>query len=198
MIRSLLAIVLMSAALVACTGSEAAETPLMPAAQAAGLSAELQAIGAGLTAPAAAAVPVEPAEAAFAANGEFVSPSESAVAPMIPGRVAAVYVDEGARVREGQPLFALETEYLRLDVARAEAELARASAVLAETERDLARKEELRAKESIPPAAYDRSRAAHDQARAARAAAEAALRVAEQRLADAVVPAPFTGVVADR
>jgi membrane fusion protein (multidrug efflux system) len=133
-----------------------------------------------------------------AANGEFLSPAQSSVSPKIPGRIAAVMVDEGSRVAQGQPLAAMETDYLRLDVQRAEAELARASAVLAEAERDFARKDELRQKESVPQATYDRSRAAFEQARAGRAAADAALRIARQRLADSVIRSPLHGVVAQR
>ncbi|HEU5162770.1 MAG TPA: efflux RND transporter periplasmic adaptor subunit, partial [Thermoanaerobaculia bacterium] len=134
----------------------------------------------------------------LAANGEFVSPAQSSVAPKIPGRVARVLVDEGARVAQGQPLAALETDYLRLDVQRAEAELARASAAFAEAERDFKRKEELRQKESVPQATYDRSRGAFEQARAGKAAADAGVRMARQRLADSVIRSPLAGVVAER
>ncbi len=137
-------------------------------------------------------------EGTLAANGEFVSPAQSSVAPKIPGRVARVMVEEGARVTRGQPLAALETDYLRLDVDRAQAELARANAGLAEAERDFERKEELRQKESVPQATYDRSRAAFDQARAAKAAAGTGLEVARQRLADSIIRSPLTGVVAEK
>jgi membrane fusion protein (multidrug efflux system) len=137
-------------------------------------------------------------EGTLAANGEFISPAHSSVAPKIPGRVARVMVDEGTRVAKGQPLAALETDYLRLDVQRAEAELARASAALAEAERDFERKQELRQNESVPQAVFDRSRSAFDQARAGRAAADAGVRMARQRLADSVIRSPFAGVVAER
>ena len=126
------------------------------------------------------------------------SPAQSSVAPKIPGRVARVLVDEGARVAQGQPLAALETDYLRLDVQRAEAELARVNAAFAEAERDFKRKEELRQKESVPQATYDRSRGAFEQARAGRAAADAGVRMARQRLADSVIRSPLVGVVAER
>lgn len=147
---------------------------------------------AGQTAPAAVI------ENQLSATGEFISPSRSEVAPKIPGRVDAVYVDEGARVTRGQRLFSIESQYLRLDVQRAEAELARASAALGEAQRDFDRKKELREKNSIPQATYDRSQAAFEQARATRSAAQAALGTARQRLADATVPSPMTGVVAER
>ena len=47
----------------------------------------------------------------------------------LPGRVAAVYVDEGSRVSKGQPLLTLESDYLRLNLQRAEADAARAKAM---------------------------------------------------------------------
>ncbi|MFN2442717.1 MAG: efflux RND transporter periplasmic adaptor subunit [Thermoanaerobaculia bacterium] len=132
------------------------------------------------------------------ANGEFVSPSRSSVAPKIPGRVERVFVDEGARVQRGQPLLTLETDYFRLDVERARAELDRATAMRAEAERELSRKQELRQKDSVPQAVFDRAKAAFDQAVAAQSAANTGLRIANQRLADAVIRSPLTGVVAEK
>lgn len=146
-----------------------------------------------------------PAEAAgtvaggrVVANGELVSPVRSELAVKNPGRVARVYVDEGARVRRGQTLLTLETDYLSLELKRADAEVARAKAAASEAERDFKRKEELLAKESVSQAAYDRSRSAHESALAAVAAAEAARDLDRQKLRDAVLVSPITGVVAER
>jgi membrane fusion protein, multidrug efflux system len=132
------------------------------------------------------------------ANGEFVSPASSNVAPKIPGRVERIHVDEGARVQRGQPLLTLESDYFRLDVERARAELERATALRAEAERELGRKQELRQKDSVPQAVLDRAKAAHDQAVAAHSGASTGLRIANQRLADAVIRSPLTGVVAEK
>ena len=82
-------------------------------------------------------------------TGEFVSPSRSEVAPKEPGRVAAVYVDAGARVSRGQPLLTLETDYFRLEVQRAEADLARARAAEADARRDFDRKKGLRSHQLV-------------------------------------------------
>lgn len=131
-------------------------------------------------------------------TGEFISPSRSEVAPKQPGRVAAVYVDEGSRVSRGQNLFALETDYARLDIQRAEAELVRAKAAEDEARRDFERKKGLLGNQSIPQATFDRSQGTYDQARAARTGAEVALATAKQRLADSVIRSPLTGVVAER
>jgi membrane fusion protein, multidrug efflux system len=134
----------------------------------------------------------------FATSGEFVSPSRSHLAPRIPGRVAAVHVDAGATVRQGQPLATFETEYDRLELQRLEAELQRLSAMAGEAARDYERKKELRGKESIPQARYDQSLAALEQANAAKAGAAAGVAIAKQRVADKVLRAPFSGVIAER
>lgn len=131
-------------------------------------------------------------------TGEFISPSRSEVAPKMPGRVAAVYVDEGSRVGRGQTLLAMETDYARLDIQQAEAELTRARAAEEDARRDFDRKKGLLANESIPQATFDRSQGTYDQVRAARQAAEVALKTAKQRLTDSVIRSPMTGVVAER
>lgn len=131
-------------------------------------------------------------------TGEFVSPSRSEVAPKQPGRVAAVYVDEGSRVVRGQTLATLESDYLRIAVDQAAAEVARAKAAEEDARRDFERKKGLLGNQSIPQATYDRSQAAYEQAQASRAGAEAALALAKQRLADIVIRSPLTGVVGER
>jgi len=131
-------------------------------------------------------------------TGELVSPVSSDISAKFPGRVGKVFVDEGARVRRGQPLLEIETDYLKIDVDRAEAALARAKAAEGEARRDFQRKEGLVAKGSVSQAVYDRTRASLDQAEATRAEAEAALALAKQRLADAVMVSPIDGIVAER
>ncbi len=132
------------------------------------------------------------------ATGELVSPVTSEVAVRTPGRVGKVFVDEGDRVRRGQPLLALETEYLALDLKRAEAEVARAKAMAADAERDYKRKEDLVAKGSVAHAAFDRSQSNYQAAQAGVESAEATRDLARQKLADAVLQSPITGVVAER
>jgi membrane fusion protein (multidrug efflux system) len=132
------------------------------------------------------------------ANGELVAPVRSELAVKNPGRVARVYVDEGARVRRGQTLLTLESDYLALDLKRADAEVARAKAAAAEAERDFKRKGDLLAKESVSQAAFDRSRSAHESALAAVASAEAARDLSRQKLRDVTLVSPITGVVAEK
>ncbi|HEY0557387.1 MAG TPA: efflux RND transporter periplasmic adaptor subunit [Thermoanaerobaculia bacterium] len=156
---------------------------------------------AGAAAPASGASPQAPAATSLAAlepTGEFVSPSRSEVAPKEPGRVAAVYVDAGARVSRGQPLLTLETDYFRIDVQRTQADLARAKAAEDDARRDFERKKGLLGNQSIPQSTYDRSQALYEQAQAAKASAEASVALARQHLDDAVMRSPMTGVVSER
>lgn len=140
----------------------------------------------------------ESAQGTVNASGELVAPVTSEVAMRMPGRVGKVFVDEGERVRRGQPLLSLETEYLVLELKRADADVARAKAMASDAERDFHRKEELIAKGSVARAAYDRSQSSYEAARAGVQSAEANRDLARQKLADAVLHSPITGVVAER
>lgn len=137
-------------------------------------------------------------DARLALTGEFVAQVRSDLVPRTGGRVGQVFVDEGQTVRRAQPLLQIETEYLKLDVARAEADLRRAEAAATDAGRDLERKKGLAQKGSVSQATFDRSQSGADQADAARQAARAALDLARQRLADATLVSPVDGVVAER
>ena len=146
--------------------------------------------------------PSAPAQAETAnvlsATGEFVSPVRSELAGKIPGRVARLHVDEGSRVRRGQPVLQLETDYTSLSLRAAEAEIARAKAALDEAARDLARKRELVGKGSVPQATFDRSRAVHEQAAAGYSAARAQADLLRQQLADSTLRSPVDGIIAEK
>jgi membrane fusion protein (multidrug efflux system) len=146
------------------------------------------------TDPATGAAP----SATVEATGELVSPVQSELAVRMPGRVGRMYVDEGARVRKGQPLLTLETQYLQLEVERSTAEVARANAAAGDAKRDLERKRDLLAKGSVAQAAFDRSESTASGADAAVLAAKATRDLARQRLEDAVLRSPIDGVVAEK
>jgi HlyD family secretion protein len=142
----------------------------------------------------------------------------------VSGIIAAVHVEEGDRVRRGQPLFELDRERLEARVAerRAELELRRANARYdlvgrAEAERDRARRDleriselherdvasrielerfehELRVAEIALRDAYAEVAAR----KAAVAQARELLRQAERDLANSIVRAPIDGVVIQR
>jgi RND family efflux transporter MFP subunit len=188
------------AALAALAGCGRAPQKAETSATAPPLPVDVQSVQA-VASPAAATAPGADALTAagrLSLTGEFVAPIRSDLVPRTPGRVGRVLVDEGQLVRKGQALLELETDYLKLDLARAEADLARAEAGAKDAERDFERKKGLASKGSVSQAAYDRSQAGAEQATAAQAAARAALDTARQRLADAVLTSPVDGVVAAR
>jgi membrane fusion protein (multidrug efflux system) len=143
-------------------------------------------------------IPASTKEGRLTFSGEFASPMQSDVAARITGRVGAVHASEGQRVHKGQPLLTLETEYLELDVEKAEAELLRAKAAAVEAGHELGRKQSLLAKGSVPQSTFDRAQAAEAQAQASLKLAEAGLGTARQRLKDATVTSPVDGVVIAR
>jgi membrane fusion protein (multidrug efflux system) len=164
------------------------------------LPADVQSVQA-VASPAEAAAPgadVLRAGGRLELTGELVAPIRSDLVPRTGGRVGRVLVDEGQLVRKGQPLLELETDYLKLDLARAEADLARAEAAARDAERDFERKKGLATKGSVSQAGFDRSQAGAEQATAACTAARAAADTARRRLADAVLTSPVDGVVAAR
>jgi RND family efflux transporter MFP subunit len=134
----------------------------------------------------------------FEATGEFVSPVRSELSPKLPGRVAKLYVDEGSRVRRGDPVLLLESDYARINLQSAEAEAARAKAARDEAARDLERKKELMGKNSIPRATFDRSQAMFEQTTASYAGANAQVALLRQQIADSTMRAPVDGIIAEK
>lgn len=197
-----LSVTILSLVLAACGGDSNAEQTATTAAtttEAPPLPSDVEAISTAITATTATTTAAAQADAnTYSATGEFVSPVRSELSARMPGRVARMYVDEGARVRRGQPVLLLETQYSQLNLQAANAEVARAKAARDEAARDLARKKELSAKDSIPRATLDRSQAAFDQTSAALQAASAQASLLRQQIADATLRAPVDGVVAEK
>jgi membrane fusion protein (multidrug efflux system) len=181
----------------AATDTEA--TPALPADVAHLATPETPAPAAAPTgAPAGTGQDLASGIASLEPTGEFISPSQSEVAPKQPGRVAAVYVDEGSRVARGQALATLESDYLKIAVDQAAAEVVRAKAAEEDARRDFERKKGLLGNQSIPQATFDRSQGTLEQAQASRTGAEASLALARQHLADIVIRSPLTGVIGER
>lgn len=198
-----LSLTILSLVLAGCGGDSNAEqtatTSSATTTEAPPLPADVEAISTAITATTATTTAAAQADAhTYSATGEFVSPVRSELSARMPGRVARMYVDEGARVRRGQPVLLLETQYSQLNLQAANAEVARAKAAHDEAARDLARKKELSAKDSIPRATLDRSQAAFDQTSAALQAASAQASLLRQQIADATLRAPVDGIVAEK
>lgn len=163
------------------------------------LPADVQKVAAAVTSsdPAPAAARGEES-GTIVATGEFISPVRTELSARLPGRVAKVDVDEGSVVRAGEPLLELETDYVRLNLQKAEADAERAAAAETDARRDLDRKKELIAKQSIPQSLFDRTQAAYDQAHAMKASMQAQAAIYRQQLTDSVLRSPIDGVIAEK
>lgn len=131
-------------------------------------------------------------------TGTLVANRDSDVAADAAGKVVATYVERGSVVKKGAPLVALDKRSAALaqEQARAQAEIARTQLALAETE--CGRADRLFAENAINKAEHDRARAECDASRLRAEGAAAAARLASKSLGDAVVRAPFAGMVVDK
>ncbi|HEY0974705.1 MAG TPA: efflux RND transporter periplasmic adaptor subunit [Solimonas sp.] len=139
----------------------------------------------------AAAVPVEVAtvrtgtiDAAYRGTATLEAEEEATVNAKTDGVIEQILVEEGARVRAGEPLARLETERLRLEVARARS-------TLDKLEQDFKRSESVFQRNLISREAFERAKFELEGARAAYDLARLTLRESEIR-------APFAGVVSVR
>jgi len=143
------------------------------------------------------------------ASGYVVAQRKAAVASKITGRLIALSVEEGSRVKAGEVIARLEGEDARAlrDQAAANLKTARANTASMRAEwhdanLNYQRKKELLRREVISRSEYDTTEASYLKAGAAVAAAEAAekaaaaaLRGAETAVDYALIRAPFDAVV---
>jgi membrane fusion protein, multidrug efflux system len=115
------------------------------------------------------------------AVGSLRSDESVMIRPEIPGRVAEILFDEGAKVERGKPL-------VRLDASVAKAQLAQQAASVT-----LSRANQERATDLMTKGAG--SARAHDEALARMRADEAALALAQATLDKSTLIAPFDGVL---
>lgn len=114
---------------------------------------------------------------------------------LVGGRVAERSVEVGDRVRAGQVIARLDTREVNNGVSVARAELARSEAARGQLQRDVERSEALLAARAATREEVERTQAGLDSALAVEGAARAALAEAERRLGEAVLRAPYAGVV---
>ncbi len=120
------------------------------------------------------------------------------MAARVGGVVAKVHVREGDRVRAGQALVALDGEDFALRVAQATAGLDGAKAAYDATALEWERIKKLRADKAVPESQADLLNAKYEGAKAQLAAAEAMAAMARKAARDAVLTAPFAGLVTRR
>jgi RND family efflux transporter MFP subunit len=149
------------------------------------------------------------ADALVIATGYLESRRQANIGAKAPGRIEAIHVEEGTRVKKGEVLAVLEHADLAAALAAANATLERTKAELAEHEvqikqyaRDFQRVEQLRASRSISEDEYDDAKYAYDMALVRRDMLKAAVALVQARANEArehkenmFVRAPFDGTV---
>jgi membrane fusion protein (multidrug efflux system) len=128
-----------------------------------------------------------------------VSPDrQSEVAANVTGRVVIAPIERGQKVKAGEPLAMIDSKAANLSASAATSQAELAETQSRQARSDCERADQLLAQGAIGQAEYDRQRsqckAQELQAAAARTQAELSAKLAS----DAVVRAPFTGVVGER
>lgn len=128
-----------------------------------------------------------------------IAPLQSTdLGPRVDGIVEEIFVRVGERVAKGDPLFRTRDTELKFKVEELENEVRLAEANADEAQREFNRISSLKSRGVASAGALDKARAAHETAQARLGVAQAKLGQARQMLEDAVVTAPFDGVITAR
>jgi membrane fusion protein (multidrug efflux system) len=132
------------------------------------------------------------------ATGELLAKERAQIAAEVGGRVTEILIDEGSAAAQGEAVLSIDPERRTLERDSARARVTESHAALVEQERDYERLKMLHQKGVASQTQLDQSETQLKLARSRRSAAEAELGMQERALADAIVKAPFAGLVADR
>ena len=129
----------------------------------------------------------------FTAKIETESPA--IIRSQISGKIAKICVEEGSRVKKGQPLFIIDQAPYQAAVRNAEAKVASAKAQLATARQNLEGKEELYKENVVGEFDLNKARNAKAEAEGALAEALADLEKARTELSYTVITSPSDGVL---
>jgi len=143
---------------------------------------------------------VEPGalEQALPLTGSLAPLTEANVKAKVAGELVAVTVREGESVKKGQILATIDLTEVEAKVAAREADVAAAKAQLVWAEKNRNQQRALLEKSFISQSAFDNIQSNYEVAVAKLRAAEADLVVARKSAGDAVLVAPFSGIVSLR
>jgi membrane fusion protein (multidrug efflux system) len=143
---------------------------------------------------------VEPGslERSLPLTGSLMPFNEATVKAKVAGELVAVPVREGESVKQGQMLAKIDLTEVGAKVAAREADVAAAKAQLVWAEKNRNQQKALLDKGFISQSAFDNIQSNHDVAIAKLHAADAELVVARKAQGDAVLVAPFAGIVSAR
>ncbi len=143
---------------------------------------------------------VEPGamERSLPLTGSLMPLTEATVKAKVAGELVAVSVREGESVKQGQMLARIDLTEVGAKVAAREADVAGAKAQLVWAEKNLNQQKAMLDKGFISQSAFDNIQSNYDVAVAKQHAADAELVVARKSQGDAVLVAPFSGIVSAR
>ncbi len=131
-------------------------------------------------------------------TGAIFPKQESMISPKVSGRIEKLYVDEGDRVKKGQPLVMLEQERIRIGVKESEASLKETEAQLKNLQATLKRNQKLFEEGVIDSQRFDDTTTERDLAEARVQRAKAVLERIQQDLKDSIIVAPFDGFIVEK
>ena len=130
--------------------------------------------------------------------GQLKGSQEAMVAADAAGKVVAAPIERGSVVKAGDVLIKLDDRSAALSLKESEASVASAQIKLDWTNDELKRNEPLAANKAISDTDFQRLRNERASAEAGLAAAVARRDSAKKLLEDAIIRAPFDGIVSDR
>lgn len=157
-------------------------------------------------APAAPPLPVvttaQPLQRQITEWDEFVGRFEASrsveIRPQVSGQITRVHFTDGQYVRQGAPLFTIDSRSYRASLAEAQAEVARSGSALALSRDNLARAQSLVAEDAIAATEIDRLKAEVRNNEASLAAARARVSSRALEVDFTTVRAPISGRISDR
>jgi membrane fusion protein, multidrug efflux system len=180
------AVVLAAAGAAVVRGKRADAQPPAPAAVAEFLQDDLYVVAPGAL------------EQSLPLTGSLMPLTEATVKAKVAGELVAVTVREGESVKRGQMLARIDLNEVQAKVAAREADVEAAKAQLVWAEKNRNQQKALLEKSFISQSAFDNTQSNYDVAAAKLRAAEAELVVARKSQGDAVLVAPFSGIVSAR
>jgi RND family efflux transporter MFP subunit len=132
-------------------------------------------------------------EVTLEATGTVTALTNVEIKPQVSSIITQVHISEGQFVRQGEPLFTLDSREQQTEVARAQAQLQKDQAALADAQRQLARSKELFEQNFVSQVAVDTNQTLVDAQRAAVAADRAAVEAARVGLSHSRIVAPGSG-----
>lgn len=131
-------------------------------------------------------------------TGTLRASQESEVAADASGKVTATYVERGQKVKQGDTMAILDARSAAISATAAAAQAQLAQAQLQQAQKECQRVKSLFQSGAISQAEYDRTTSQCSTSEWSAAAAAAQQKSAQKVVGDAVIRAPFTGIVGER